>query len=137
QGRFQGGRRFALALGIPEEIAGGEMAGAQGFLEQFRLCTLADPRRTEQDQPVNPVTRRQDRLALGQLTALEPGPSIAWHVRSPRTGQSWRIATQPNSADDPGRAWLPTEHQRQHGAEIRDPPLAAAVERDLRHVLRG
>ena len=79
QGRFQGGCRLALALGIPEEIAGGEMAGAQGFLEQLRLCALAHPRRTEQDQPVSAVTRRRDGLAPGKTT-LEPGCSIAGHV---------------------------------------------------------
>jgi hypothetical protein len=88
QSGFQGRRRLVLTLGTPEEIAGGEMARAQGFVEQLRLCALADSRRTEQDQPVRTVIRRLDRLALGKASALEPRCSIGLQGRSPREGPS-------------------------------------------------
>ena len=41
--------RRSSCQGSPEEIARGELAGAQGFVKQSRLRAFADPRRTKQD----------------------------------------------------------------------------------------
>ena len=50
---LQGGRTFAFrqALGRAENVAGGQMAGAQPLGQQLRLRSLADARRAQQHQP--------------------------------------------------------------------------------------
>ena len=77
---FQGGHQrwtaFAIgeAFGGAEDVAGGKVAGAQPFAEQFRLGALAHARRTQQHQPEKPRRERRKNLALGRAT-LEPGDS--------------------------------------------------------------
>ena len=71
-------RRAALALGQgfggAENVAGGEVAGAQPFAEQFGLGSLAHARRSEEHQTKNTRRQRRENFTLGRAT-LDPGHS--------------------------------------------------------------
>src|ERR1039458_3175098 len=71
-------RRAALALGEAfggaENVAGGKVAGAQPFAEQFGLGSLAHARRPEEHQTKKTRWQRRENFALGRA-ALDPGYS--------------------------------------------------------------
>jgi hypothetical protein len=79
---MHGGRLFLVleASGRPKNIAGGKMAGAQTFREEFRLGAFADPGRTEQNNPPGFAERlARGHFATGFATFEPRGAVMFWH----------------------------------------------------------